>query len=165
MPCRGDFFYPGFTEFVAHLMTADIHRHPGTDIHHMFITSASVCAASLNDCIALFSELAAAADRHQSSLTAADVLQQTRTVWFGRDFYRSVDDIHLVPGVTWLKSVLISSSRRRIRQNLPACQCRNRRSYREANKAAIGRQTNRMMAHWVIRSSRTTAGNSIPCAL
>ncbi len=130
-------------------------------LHHF----SAVCAASLNDCIALFSVIGSSADRHQSSLTAADVLQPDAHRWFGRDFNRGVDDIHFGAWGAWLKSVLISSSRRRIQPELTACQCRNQRSYREANKRRHRPQTNRMMAHWVIRSSRNYRRHSIPCAL
>ncbi len=90
---------------------------------------------------------------------------QTRTVWFGRDFNRVLMIFTLVPGVTWLKSVLIRHHADEYSQNLPACQCRNRRRTVKQINTAIGRQTNRMMALGLSGPAGTTAGNSIPCAL
>ena len=80
---------------------------------------------------------------------------QTRTVWFGRDFNRGVDDIHFGAWGDLAKECF----------DIVIPQTNTARTYPHANaeisvrtvkqiNAAIGRQTNRMMAHWVIRSSR-----------
>ncbi len=160
-----DFFYPGFTEFVGSLDDGGHHRHPGTDIHHMLHHfSVSLCA-SLNDCIALFSVIGSSCGSSQSSLTAADVLQPDAHRLVRRDFYRSVDDIHFGAWGDLAKSVLISSSRRRIQPELTRMPIRNRRSYREANKRRHRPPDECMMAHWVIRSSRHYRRQLNSCAL